>query len=193
MNFKDIFDRHFFSNHHLEAKRLESRLEAIFAGCECITFASLEGLITAVLDELCVDSGTSVNMNWNELKIKEFNAFCHATERKGVGNWNDAMQTATKVIFGNTLFSMEDYLQGALIHGDRASGLLLEFAQCSNLLDSAAVFVTRDATLAEKLRWSRSSYGRRAAASIKIAGNGRFSELQGQLINSALDDAGYGG
>jgi hypothetical protein len=193
MNFKDIFDRHFFSNHHVEAKRVESRLEVVFAGCECITFSSLPSLIAAVLDELCEQSGAEVNMNWDERQIKGFNAFCHATGRKSVRNWSDAIQAATEVAYDGLHSGMGGYLQGALIHSDEASGLLLEFSKCSALLDSAAVFVTRDTTLAEKLRWSRSSYGRRAAASIKIAANGRFSELQGQVLNSVLDDADYGG
>lgn len=192
MDFKGIFDRHFFSNHHVEAKRLESRLEQIFVGCECITYSSLPGLLTAVLDELC-EGGAEVHVNWDEQRLKSINTFFHATARKIVRTWSKEIQAGVEAMSKGFAPGLGGYIQGALIRGGEVSGLLLDFSACSDLLESAAVFVTPHTILAEKVRWSRSSYGHRAATSINIAANGRFSEFQAHLLNLVLDEAGFGG
>jgi hypothetical protein len=50
--FKKIFDRHYFSNHHIEAQKVETRLEKFFSGYEAVTFSSMPGLICAIIDEI---------------------------------------------------------------------------------------------------------------------------------------------
>ena len=193
MDFKDIFDRHFFSNHHVEAKRLESRLEQMFPDCECISYSSLPGLLTAALDELCEDD-VVVHLNWDDQHLIAFNAFLHSTGRKSVSAWSNEIQAGAEAMCKSIASGLGVYVRGALMRGKEAVGLFLDFAECSDLLESAPVFVTLDAVLAEKVRWSRSSYGRRrASASVNIAANGRFSEFQGYLLNSVLDEAGYDG
>lgn len=193
MNFKAIFERHFFSNHHVEAKRIESRLEDFLPGpCECISYSSLTGLIVATLDELCEDN-TVVHVKCDDLNHKSLNAFLEATGRKKVAIWNLELQTCIETITKvEPTCDLSKYILGALMRGREITGLLLDFAESTDLLESAPIFVTWDRVLAEKIRWSRSSYGRRTSASVKIAANGRFSEFQGAILNSILNENGFG-
>lgn len=188
MEFKELFDRHFFSNHHVEAKRLESRLEMMFAGCECVTYSSLSGLLVAAIDELCED-GIEVYLNQNGQHLMSLNVFLNTTGRKSLNDkgWNNSIQADVEAITKGIAPKLDLYICGSLVQGNKVVALFLDFAKCSDLLISAPVFVTRDPTFAEKVRWARSSYGRLAPTSVKIAANGRFSEFQGRLLNSFLD------
>ena len=188
MSFSEIFDRHFFSNHHVEAKRLEARLEALFPGCECVTFASFPALLTTALDELC-DGGATVHVAWDASKTGAINAFFRASGRREVQTWNKEAQAGVDELGHGAAAGMARHVHGALMRDGKAAGLLLEMAEESPLLLSAGVLVTQDGTLAEKVRWARSSYGRRAKATIRVAANGRFSEFQASLLNQAFDEA----
>ena len=193
MDFKGIFDRHFFSNHHVEAKRLEARLEQMFLpGYECVTYSSFPGLLTAALDELCAGD-LKVYVKVDEPLLWRFNAFFRATGRSCVHAWSGEVQAKVAAMSKGATPGLVMFINAVLVRDKEVVGLLMDFAECSDFLESAAVFVTPDAVLAEKVRWSRSSYGRRIPASVKIAANGRFSEFQGQLLNWVLDEAGYGG
>jgi hypothetical protein len=188
VSFKEIFDRHFFSNHHVEAKRLEARLEALFPGRECVTFASFPALLTVALDELC-DDGARVHVAWDASKIGAINAFFRASGRQEVQAWNEEAQAGVDALRHGAAAGMARHVFGVLMRDGTAAGLLLEMAGESPLLLSAGVLVTQDGVLAEKVRWARSSYGRRSKATIHVAANGRFSEFQASLLNQAFDGA----
>ena len=188
MSFREIFDRHFFSNHHVEAKRLEARLEALFPGCECVSFASFPALLTVALDELCNGAAT-VHVAWDASKTAAINAFFRASGRQEVQAWNKQAQASVDVLRHGPAAAMAKNVFGAMMHDGTATGLLLEMAGDSPLLLSAGVLVTQDEALAEKVRWARSSYGRRAKATIRVAANGRLSEFQASLLNQAFDKA----
>jgi len=187
VSFREIFDRHFFSNHHVEARHLETRLEASFQGCECVTFASFPALLTAALDELC-DDGATVHVAWDASKTGAINAFLRASGRREVQAWNKEALSGVDALRQRAAPGMAQHVCGVLMRDCTAAALLLEMAGESPLLLSAGVLVTQDGVLAEKVRWARSSYGRRAKATIHIAANGRFSEFQASLLNQAFDE-----
>ena len=192
MNFQGIFERHFFSNHHVEAQRLEARLEQLFVGHECVTFSSLSALLATALDELC-DAGVTVHANWDEPRLHAINSLFGASGRQAVQDWSAATEAATERVRICLPVALGACIHAVLLRQGEVAGLLLDLSGYSSLLRSAAVFVTQDAVLAEKVRWARSSYGRRAPASIGVAANGRFSEFQAHLLNAAFDEAGYAG
>ena len=52
LNYKDIFERHFFTNHSTEAKRIESYLENLFQSKNSVSFSNSAHLILAIIDEI---------------------------------------------------------------------------------------------------------------------------------------------
>ena len=191
MNFKEIFDRHYFSNHHVEAKSLEIMLERSFPGFECITYSSFPALLATALDELC-DEGAKISVTWDDQRLGSINAFFRATGRQEILVWNEQARAGIDALKQKSAPGLAQDIHGALIKGDEVLGAFMDFSGCSSLLVSAGVFATTNPLLAEKLRWSRSSYGRRAPASIKVAANGRFSEFQAHLLNAVFDEAERG-
>ncbi len=189
-DFSEIFARHYFSNHYTEAKNLERLLEQALSYCECVTFSSLSALLVTATDELCdADANLCVAPGSDpvDVKVAGLNRFLHATGRHQVviaAPYEYAQLTER----ARHEFGMDDIAPAAiLIEKENIRGVFLDLATKVPILLSAGVFVTREANLAEKIRWARSSYGRRKSATVHIAANGRFSELQAYLVNSALD------
>lgn len=188
-DFSEIFAKHYFSNHHTEARHLESWLEQVLPGCECVTFSSLPALLVAAVDELC-DSEANLyaapEPSPHALQALGLKRFLHATGRRqvlfaGQEEYTHFAEQARRE------FGEGDILPAAvLMEKGSIRGIFLDLAARVPILLSAGVFVTRDAELAEKIRWARSSYGRRKPACIHIAANGRFSELQAYLVNCAV-------
>lgn len=185
-DFSEIFARHFFSNHHTEAKQLESRLEALWPGHECVTFSSFPALLIAAIDEL-YDANTNLYVISESdsmvLQIASLNRFLHETGRRQliIAESDKYPYLLEQVKYG---FDNEGISPKALLmENETIKGVFLDLSTKIPMLFSSGVFVTKDADLAEKIRWSRSSYGRRKSASINIAANGRFSEFQAYLIN----------
>jgi hypothetical protein len=182
MDFKGIFDRHFFSNHHVEAQQLEMQMEQVYTHHECISYSSFSALLIATLDELC-ERSTTVCVAWDRPRTQAFNAFCRATGRPEV-----QLLDATEIALPrpHAALPLEHAPKGVLLRAGRPAGWLLELSGMSPLLYSAGMFVTQNPELAEKVRWARSSYGRRATAEIRICANGRISELQSHVLNQTL-------
>jgi hypothetical protein len=188
-DFSEIFERHYFSNHHVEAIEVERRFESMFDGCQCVTFSSMPGLVVAVFDEMCDAEGRPVDLvraDASDAVLCDLNLFLEAGGRRALRALGkdelDRMRAASALPFvcaGQTV-------KAILVDGVTAVGALFDLAALDPMLGSVGLFVTRDGAKAEQIRWSRSSYGRRAPAQIAIAANGRFSEFQGHLMNAAL-------
>jgi hypothetical protein len=186
--FKKIFERHFFSNHHIEAKQVEARLEQLYSGCQCVVVSGFAALIVSAIDELC-DNDLMIysTSSSDELtsQISNTNKFLNATNRRQV------------IILSETDFSsmlaQSKYLKSelnchaVLFSQDEIMGIFSDLSKLHDNLISAGLFVTHDVEMAEKIRWARSSYGRLGHATIRIAANSRFSEFQGSMINNGLD------
>ena len=125
---------------------MESRLEKIFPGYECLTFSSLAGFVTTALDEF-----ESIEIYLKSLDTKYLNAFLNCTSRKTIKNWNDDIQTIVEETTMNVESDLRRFVQCALFLNNELEGLVLDFADDSELLESAPVFVTRNAEYAEKL------------------------------------------
>lgn len=188
-DFREIFERHYFSNHHVEAIEVERRFESMFDACQCVTFSSLPALVIAVLDETTDPEGRRIDLvraDPSDAALSDLNRFLAASGRRALRALGsddlERMRDASALPF----VCAGQQLRAVLLDGATAVGTLFELAALDTMLGSAGLFVTRDGAKAEKIRWARSSYGRREPAHIGIASNGRFSEFQGHLVNAAL-------
>jgi len=184
LDFQSIFDTHFFSNHHVHAQAVETRLETMFPGCECVTFSSFAGLLVSVLDELCDASTVLCGVPSDEgarERLASLNAFLTGSGRAPIRELPVAERAETVVP------PESDWTADAwLLREGRVVARLLDACGTHPMLASAGVIVTAESSLAEKLRWARSSYGRRTSSSVRISANGRFSEFQAIVLQQAL-------
>jgi len=184
LDFKSIFDTHFFSNHHVHAQAVETRLEAMFPGCECVTFSSFAGLLVSVMDELCDANtelrGVSSREDARE-RLASLNAFLTASGRAPIRELTVADRAETVAPPEGV------WKAGAwLVRDGHVVARMLDASGFRPMLAGAGVIVTPESNLAEKLRWARSSYGRRTSSSVSISANGRFSEFQAIVLQQAL-------
>jgi hypothetical protein len=192
-DFGPIFERHYFSNHHVEVIEVERRFESMFDSCQCVTFSSLPALVVAVFDEMTGPEGRPVELvlaDASDAALRGLNRFLEAGGRRPLrtlsGDELERVRGASALPF----VCAGQPVRAVLLEGVTAVGALFDLAALDPMLGSAGLFVTRDGAKAEKIRWARSSYGRREPAQIGIAANGRFSEFQGLLINAALAGTG---
>jgi len=184
IDFSSIFRSHFFSNHHTHAKEVESTLEARFLGYECVTFSGFASLVTSAAYEMCDARTRLFNVSkrpQTARTIESLNHFLAATAQMQVEELSESERQRFLKDLPTNLFP--DVL---LVRDDVAKASMLDFPDIHPMMASAGVFVTEDAELAEKIRWARSSYARRAKATLNIAANGRFSEFQAVLMNHSL-------
>lgn len=184
IDFASIFRSHFFSNHHTHAKEVESALEARLLGYECVTFSGFAGLVTSVAYEMCDARTRMLNVSKHPQTartIESLNHFLAATAQIQI----EELPKNERQRFINDLPAnlFPDVL---LVRDGTTKAIVLDFPDIHPMMASAGVFVTDDAELAEKIRWARSSYGRRAKATVNIAANGRLSEFQAVLMNHSL-------
>lgn len=194
-DFRIIFERHYFSNHHVEAIEVERRFEEIFQGFHCITYSSLPSLLVAVVDEICGASKSSNGFSIvasNDSEIDGLNRFLRATMRRSEIVADDSVLAQCSAQAGVRPGIASIPLRAVVMSDSQVVGRCYDMAGLDSMLLSAGLFVTPEAEFAEKLRWSRSSYGRRAPTRINIAANGRFSEFQGRMVNNALNNRGIG-
>jgi hypothetical protein len=192
-DFREIFERHYFSNHHVEAIEVERRFESMFDGCQCVTYSSLPALVVAVKDEMTDPEGRLadlVRVNAGDAALGGLNRFLEASGRRALRALENGEFERVRSASNLPFECAGQAASAILLDGSVAVGSLFDLAGLDPMLGSAGLFVTRDGAKAERLRWSRSSYGRREAAQITIAANGRFSEFQGHLINASLAGKG---
>lgn len=187
--FKEIFDRHFFSNHHAEAIELEEKFENYFSGFECITFSSLAGLIVAVIDEL-VDSSIRLYVpkdlpDYLAVDRVKINKFLSITGRSIIEELPLKEQSKVNKELEQYKVDVNSY-SAVLLDKQEIIAILFDLKKYHYLLCSGGLFVTKNIKIAEKIRWSRSSYGRRQHEFVNIAANGRFSEFQAALVKSGF-------
>ena len=183
-DFKPIFDAHFFSNHHVQAQAVEAQLESLFPGGECVTFASLESLLVVAVGELCDTSVELFNVSSREAvrqSIELLGRFLSATGRTPINALAPARQATLSKPAGAALPT-----DVWLVREHQVIAQLLDASDLHPMLAGAGVFITPDPALAEKIRWARSSYGRRRPSSVRIFANGRFSEFQAVLLKNGL-------
>jgi hypothetical protein len=191
LDFSSIFERHFFSNHSIYAIEVEEVLEARLLGCECVTFSSFAALLVSIADEMLDASHHLLNISTtinSQSDIVAVNRFLSMTSRPTITalaneekkKWQD--ESRSYLCAGGGL-KMDVILasETAILAG------VVNLSGGHDMLTSSGVFVTKHADLAEKIRWSRSSYGRHSSANIKIAANGRFSEFQAIIAHHLLD------
>ena len=186
-SFKKIFDRHFFSNHHIEAQELEKCIEKSFKGYEAVTFSSLTGLICAIIDEI-ITLEIQLSFIDKDSKYESINKFLKETR-----NINDRLRKLDDLYLQQkvniTLGNKSMFGKVVLHEGSNLIGILLDFGKLNKIIASAPVFISKNKAFCEKVRWSRSSYGRRKPSEkINISSNGRFSELQAEVINKCFNN-----
>lgn len=185
MEFKKIFERHFFSNHHVEAQLLEAELSNLFRGSECVTFSSFHSLLVSIIDEIHCEKD-NLSIDCNEAMLKDINLFLTATNRTNTTLWEFREEDIAQSDVANTEKKILGLIIGLIKSNGEPKGFILDLSCTSPLANSCAAFITKDPALAEKIRWSRSSYGRLSSSRVNIAANGRVSEFQAMLVNDAI-------
>jgi hypothetical protein len=184
LDFHEIFDTHFFSNHHIQAKKLEATFEQRFDGLECVSFSSYEGLLITLCDEVC-DARTGIfsypQGDDNESKTQSLQAWLAHTHRPAI---EQLTPEQARVISSKKPAHLQP--QAVVLREAQLVAYVLDGARWHEMLAGAGILLSADAQVAEKVRWARSSYGRNGKAQISIASNGRFSEFQAMLIEQAL-------
>ena len=112
MDFKELFDRHYFSNHHVEAQHLETRLERAFPGFACITYSSFPALLAAALDELC-DEGARIGVAYDDQRLGSINAFFRATGRQEIRSWSEQARAGIDALKQKSASGLDQYIHGA--------------------------------------------------------------------------------
>ncbi len=186
-DFAPIFETHFFSNHHLQAQALETQLEALFPGCECVSFASFEGLLTTVAGEMCKAPAQLFNVSSRDAvrqTIESLNRFLSLTGRAQIRTPSSACQATLTGVAADALRT-----DAWLVQSQRVVARVLDVSGLHSMLGCGGVFISPDAALSEKIRWARSSYGRRGESGVRVFANGRLSEFQAIMLMDALDAA----
>jgi hypothetical protein len=186
-DFNEIFARHYFSNHYTEAINIEKYYENKFKNYNCITFSNVEALIIAIIDEICDKNYKiyyEVNREKEKRKINGLNKYLEVTQRIVIEEKKIVDNEDIVNVFGSEAFMYKKLIFAYISRDNKHEGLILELNNDISMLNSAGLFVTKNLKFAEKIRWSRSSYGRRNDSDIKIAANGRFSEFQGYILNN---------
>ena len=90
IDFSNIFKRHYFSNHHKEAIRLEETLEKDFPNKECVTFSNIESLWVTSIDEICEDD-KYIYSKLDQITTERINNFLNITKRKIIKEYSDML------------------------------------------------------------------------------------------------------
>jgi len=171
----------YYSNHGPLAQELEKYLETKFK-MNCVTYASIELLIVAIWDELSISQFTFYN-SVDQRFVYQLIKFLRGLETAQI------FTNCSQIVSKKMVNDIKTKHLKILCEAQTTEGKLVKVVDLSRPADhywvNGAAAVSFDDVALEKLRWSRSSYGRQADAIINIAANGRFSELQASAI---LDD-----
>ena len=178
-----VIENRYYSNHGPIAQAFESELKKSFPSYEVVTYASLELLLIAVVDELTIKYFSISSGDEKYFQQKYFKLLENLREKKfqniEIKIKEESHHSKIEEIFYN--------FDHHCIHVSNAtqSAILIGLEKKINQIKvRAALVITKDSDWAETVRWSRSSYGRTFNKKIKIAANGRFSELQAILIKN---------
>lgn len=176
-----VIHNKYYSNHGPLAQELEKSIETKLK-VNCVTYASIELLTIAILDELPISVFKFYSATEKELifKLIEFLRGPQAAKKflncsKTVGDIRTVNETTQNL---KILYEVQTDNGAAVRVFD-----LLSYVDQHPV--NGALAVSKDKNALEKIRWARSSYGRQASTTINIAANGRFSELQASAL---LDD-----
>jgi len=178
-----VIENGYYSNHGPIAQAFEAELKEIFLDYEIVTYASLELLLIAVVDELDIQHFSISPEEENYFQQKYFKLLENFREKKfrniEIKIKEESHHSKIKEIFYNFdhhCIHVSNATQSAILVG-------LE-KKIDQIKVRAGLVITKDTDWAETVRWSRSSYGRTFDKKIKIAANGRFSELQAILLKN---------
>ena len=152
--FKKIFDRHYFSNHYIEAQEAESLLKDIFVVKHAVLFANFSTLVMSLEDEL----NANISANLPMKTINRINQFIKATGREKI----NAIIDEEIVKFGKYISKLENFsewITGYVYIDDLPNSLIFNIS-LENEITNITALITDDDIVAEKMRWSRASYGR---------------------------------
>lgn len=187
MDFLNIFKRYYFSNHHKEAIQLEETMEKDFPKMECITFSNIESLWVTTIDEICEDK-IYIYSKLDQITTERINNFLRNTNRIEIKEYSSLPLVIVQRIEALIPNKYSQFLVGALLDNENLLGIYFDFGNCSEFIYSAPIFMSENKIFCEKVRWARSSYGRRSVISdLKISANGRFSEFQGHIVNTYIN------
>ena len=180
--YQKIFDRHYFSNHHIEAMQSEAMLKEIFSKKHAVLFSNFLTLIMALNDELNANLAADLSIK----SISVLNDFLRATERREIRQKTDK-DVENFLTFMEPFNNKLKWNISYLYLGSKPNSAILGI-DLPNMITNITALITDDDEIAEKMRWSRASYGREGSADINIKSNARVSELHACEIKHFLED-----
>lgn len=178
-----VIENRYYSNHGPIAQAFEDELREIFPDYEIVTYASLELLLIAVVDELDIQYFSICPIDENYFQQKYFKLLENFRAKKfqdiEIQIRQESHNSKIKEIFCDF-----DYRCIYVSNATQSAILVGLEKQIGQIKVRAGLVLTKDTDWAETVRWSRSSYGRTFNKKINIMANGRFSELQAILIKN---------
>tara|TARA_B100000927_G_scaffold280438_1_gene264978 strand:- start:226 stop:813 length:588 start_codon:yes stop_codon:yes gene_type:complete len=193
LNFSNIFERHYFTNHFTEAIQLEEFIVKNSPFLECVTFSNSCHLVTSFFDEILINN-KNLDLDLSKINIFAIENDLNIAIKKFLLNFrnNNTIKIMNKVKFYNLIgsnlkFPILKHSSIIIKNYDKVLAIILDFNKISDL-SSGAVFLTNDKYLSNIIRCARSSYGRKENIDINISSNGRFSEFQASIIFNYLKE-----
>ena len=189
---KGVYDRHYFSNHHVLAAELEKCLSQktgmehnityMNSSISVITLLHIYGINKSsrillspgvITYDWVINSIMYLDIPYVEYDDQETDEICSVAFllESDIVEFNIDASRFERVIVLPTSFNCRLFNTKQAIIFDMS--IETEFA-----LDSGAFVSLNEADTAHKLRWMRSSYGRTGHVEVPINSNGRFSEIQ---------------
>lgn len=180
--YTDIFERHYFSNHYIEAQKVEESFRLFFKAKNAILYGNLNMLIMAIVDEV---GGTIYASPL--FPIANCNCLLEATGRPSIIKKDNNFTFRDFKDFSPRLWSEKISKHISFLYVDeKPSALIINIALSANITN-ISVLVTNSQDLARKLQCARSSYGREGLTEVNIKSNGRISEMHSLEINNILN------
>ena len=195
INYEEIFERHFFTNHSSEAERVESYFQKLFQCKDSVSFSNSAHLILAVIDEITLKARNDKYISPNINIISYDNTITESIQKliynlRGINSIELISKYKFNLIIEKNFREVEkNILKKSLFliyENETIVSLILDFSGFKKWLKSASILITNNSEMADIIRCSRSSYGRKKIYKLSISANGRFSEFQGKVLNHYL-------
>lgn len=187
IDYQNIFQRHYFSNHHHEAQNLEKYLSFATQFNECVLLSSFEVGATFILDELLnfdeSEKFTAECRYEGQEKSEQLKSFLCATGRSQL-----KLTFTHEAVAADLSANIRSERSIIVKSASSTLAILLDLGGAHSMINSLGVFLSQEPKIAEKARWYRSSYGRQSDSNVMIQANGRVSEFQALTVMMALSE-----
>lgn len=185
-----VFDRHFFTNQHIEATLLEEKMAHYYGFNYCVSYSNYMLLICSVVDEFMSPSSCNYNasaalLSCSSLLSQRTHGFIMNTRKLDSSRYAFVdTKCAHNIHLNDVIASSHLMLEDAC---DTTSSLCIAI-QCHHdgLTASGAFMLTSSLEVFQILQNSRCSYGVQCHRPVSVSSNGRFSEFQAVSLDGVI-------